>query len=131
MRPSSAPARDYAPTFVEYDDPVHGTTLLPEIVKVIVRTEHFQRLRYVKQLGACNFVFRDAGHTRYEHSLGLVSHKPHNRGTTNNFQLSFRRRSVACLCVRFMDTLDENSSTTCDTTTDAGFFKLCVIVSVK
>ncbi len=39
------------------------------------RSTQFQRLRNIKQLGTTSYVWPAATHTRFEHSLGEVSHK--------------------------------------------------------
>ena len=54
-------------------DPIHGFIELTPLMKQIIDTEEFQRLRDLKQLGATTFVFPSANHTRFEHSIG-VSH---------------------------------------------------------
>ena len=54
-------------------DPIHGFIEITPLMKVIIDTEEFQRLRDLKQLGATSFVFPSANHTRFEHSIG-VSH---------------------------------------------------------
>ena len=54
-------------------DPIHGTVTITHIMKMIIDTPEFQRLRDLKQLGASYFVFPSATHTRFEHSIG-VSH---------------------------------------------------------
>jgi hypothetical protein len=39
----------------------------------IIDTPEYQRLHKLKQLGTCDFVFRSATHTRFEHSLGVAN----------------------------------------------------------
>lgn len=36
----------------------------------IIDHPYFQRMRHIKQLGTCNFIFPNAIHTRFQHSLG-------------------------------------------------------------
>lgn len=54
-------------------DPIHDAISITPLMKQIIDTPEFQRLRELKQLGATYFVFPSATHTRFEHSLG-VSH---------------------------------------------------------
>eukprot|EP00483_Globobulimina_turgida_P012206 UN12228 len=53
-------------------DEAHDYIEIPENIRVILDTPEFQRLRYLKQLGATYFVFPGATHNRFEHSLGVM-----------------------------------------------------------
>lgn len=55
-------------TFV--NDAIHGNIALTKTAVAIIDTEHFQRLRNIKQLGPCHWVFPGATHTRFEHCIG-------------------------------------------------------------
>jgi HD superfamily phosphohydrolase len=50
--------------------PVHGTISITYMAKCFIDNRFFQRLYELKQLGACDFVYPGAKHTRGEHSLG-------------------------------------------------------------
>tara|TARA_B100001094_G_scaffold190554_1_gene184503 strand:- start:4636 stop:5820 length:1185 start_codon:yes stop_codon:yes gene_type:complete len=52
-------------------DIIHGNINIDPLAKKIIDTNEFQRLRNIKQLGCCNFVFPSAVHTRFEHSIGV------------------------------------------------------------
>jgi len=52
-------------------DPIHGEITIDDISKRIIDTEEFQRLRNIKQLGLCYYVFPGASHNRFEHSIGV------------------------------------------------------------
>ncbi|XP_070193843.1 deoxynucleoside triphosphate triphosphohydrolase SAMHD1-like [Littorina saxatilis] len=54
-----------------FNDPIHGHMEFPGLCVKIIDTPQFQRLRYLKQLGAGYFVYPDASHNRFEHSLGV------------------------------------------------------------
>eukprot|EP00794_Sanderia_malayensis_P018822 gene18822-20718_t len=54
-----------------FNDPVHGHIELHPLCTKIVDTPQFQRLRDIKQLGACYLVFPGASHNRFEHSIGV------------------------------------------------------------
>jgi len=56
-------------------DPVHGTIEISRKLSKVIDTPQFQRLRNIKQLGGCHFVYPGACHTRFEHSIGYVSLK--------------------------------------------------------
>jgi HD superfamily phosphohydrolase len=57
----------------EIMDPIHGRLSFPDIVRDIVDTELFQRLRRIKQLGLVSLVFPGAVHDRFLHSLGTAA----------------------------------------------------------
>ena len=52
-------------------DIIHGNIEICPLAEKIINTEEFQRLRNIKQLGCCNYVFPSATHTRFEHSIGV------------------------------------------------------------
>ena len=54
-------------------DPIHKYMEFEPILLKIIDTPEFQRLKNIKQLGVCYYVFSGASHNRFEHSLG-VSH---------------------------------------------------------
>jgi HD superfamily phosphohydrolase len=56
---------------MEMYDIIHGNISIDPLAKRIIDTEEFQRLRSIKQLGCCNYVFPSATHTRFEHSIGV------------------------------------------------------------
>jgi HD superfamily phosphohydrolase len=49
---------------------IHGHVRVSNLALKIIDTPEFQRLRNIKQLGLCSFVF-SANHTRFEHSIGV------------------------------------------------------------
>lgn len=56
---------------MEIYDPIHGLIEIDETAKKIIDTVEFQRLRNIKQLGCCYYVFPGSSHNRFEHSLGV------------------------------------------------------------
>ncbi len=62
--------KDYLKDYKIINDIIHGSITLSKMAMLIIDTPEFQRLRYIKQLSTCNFVFPNAVHTRFEHSIG-------------------------------------------------------------
>ncbi|XP_034000671.1 deoxynucleoside triphosphate triphosphohydrolase SAMHD1-like [Trematomus bernacchii] len=54
-----------------FNDPIHGHMELHPLLVKIIDTPQFQRLRYLKQLGAGYLVYPGASHNRFEHSIGV------------------------------------------------------------
>lgn len=52
------------------NDPVHGLMQLPSVVKLVVDSRLFQRMRHIQQLAMCSYVYSGATHKRFGHSLG-------------------------------------------------------------
>lgn len=55
-----------------FNDPIHGNIQMSGLCLRIIDTKQFQRLRELKQLGLCDFVFPGATHTRFSHSIGVA-----------------------------------------------------------
>jgi HD superfamily phosphohydrolase len=54
-------------------DSVHGFIPFDEFEKELIDSLPFQRLHYIHQLGIAYLVYPGATHTRFEHSLGVMS----------------------------------------------------------
>lgn len=53
-------------------DPIHGDIFLSRSDVALIDTPQIQRLRHVAQLGAIQWVFPGASHSRFEHTLGVL-----------------------------------------------------------
>ncbi|RIA96134.1 hypothetical protein C1645_815822 [Glomus cerebriforme] len=53
-------------------DPIHGLMEFEDWIVKFIDTEHFQRLRNIKQLGNTYYVYPGASHNRFEHCLGVA-----------------------------------------------------------
>jgi HD superfamily phosphohydrolase len=60
----------YLKSYKIINDNIHGNIILSKLATIIIDSPEFQRLRYIKQLSTCYFVYPNAVHTRFEHSLG-------------------------------------------------------------
>lgn len=71
--------RQPAPT--EGGWPKRGSWLLRKLID----TREFQRLRFIRQNGLANFVFHGAEHSRFSHSMGVayLAHEMHDRIVRN------------------------------------------------
>lgn len=61
---------EYLKDYKIINDTIHNSISLSKLATLIIDTPEFQRLRYIKQLSTCYFVFPNAVHTRFEHSIG-------------------------------------------------------------
>lgn len=58
--------------YKDIKDPVHGYISIEEqYVDNIIDTKYFQRLRNIRQLDTTRYVYPSAGHSRFEHTLGV------------------------------------------------------------
>jgi HD superfamily phosphohydrolase len=55
-----------------FNDPIHGNIAISGLCLQIIDTRQFQRLRDLKQLGTCDYVYYGATHTRFSHSIGVA-----------------------------------------------------------
>lgn len=55
-----------------FRDPIHGMIDISNTEEKIIKSEPFQRLRYIRQLGTTYLVYHGAEHTRFGHSIGVM-----------------------------------------------------------
>lgn len=56
---------------VFFNDIIHTSIGVSILAKAIIDTSEYQRLRELHQLGVSHYVFPNANHTRFEHSIGV------------------------------------------------------------
>eukprot|EP00930_Biecheleria_cincta_P099193 TRINITY_DN90835_c0_g1_i1.p1 TRINITY_DN90835_c0_g1~~TRINITY_DN90835_c0_g1_i1.p1 ORF type:complete len:614 (+),score=99.01 TRINITY_DN90835_c0_g1_i1:28-1869(+) len=54
------------------NDPIHGMIRLPKLLKKFIDHRYFQRLRHIRQLSMCCYVYPGASHDRFFHSIGCA-----------------------------------------------------------
>jgi deoxynucleoside triphosphate triphosphohydrolase SAMHD1 len=54
------------------NDECHHTIKICPVMKAIIDTPHFQRLRGLKQLGTAEYLYMNADHNRFQHSVGVA-----------------------------------------------------------
>lgn len=59
--------------YITINDPISGFIFIPKKFKSIIDSFEVQRLRRIKQLSGVEYVFPGANHTRFEHSIGVMS----------------------------------------------------------
>jgi len=86
-------------------DPIHGNIEIKDKCLKIIDTPEFQRLRNIKQLGACEYVFPGATHNRFSHSIGtfylaqkLINHIKNNHQELNLNTDDIESIEIAALC---------------------------------
>ena len=63
---------DRLPKATIINDSIHGHINFGPHAMAIIDTPQFQRLRNIKQLGSCHWVYPTATNTRFQHSLGVA-----------------------------------------------------------
>ena len=86
-------------------DPIHGNIEITSKCLKIIDTPEFQRLKFIKQLGACEYVFPGATHNRFSHSIGvyflarkLIHHIKNNQPELNITDDDIESIEIAGLC---------------------------------
>ncbi|XP_062592900.1 deoxynucleoside triphosphate triphosphohydrolase SAMHD1-like, partial [Saccostrea cucullata] len=81
------------------NDSIWGPIELSDTSWKIINTPEFQRLRFIKQLGGCYFVYPGACHNRFEHSIG-TAHLARTLGIElqkNQPELDITEKDIECL----------------------------------
>ncbi len=60
------------PNYKYFNDNLYGYICVSNVLVRIIDTVEFQRLRKIKQLATCHYVFHNATHSRHEHSIGVM-----------------------------------------------------------
>ncbi len=68
------PKRKQGDKIIQVMDPIHNFIDISEypVIKAIIETPHFQRLRRLHQLGMTSSVYPNATHSRFAHSIGVM-----------------------------------------------------------
>ena len=80
-------------------DKVNGSFSVDSFTKKIIQLPEFQRLRDIKQLGCCHYVFEKAKHNRFEHSVGVwyLANKTILKIRENHPELMITDSEVKCV----------------------------------
>ncbi|XP_061082910.1 deoxynucleoside triphosphate triphosphohydrolase SAMHD1-like [Conger conger] len=84
---------------IVFNDPIHGHIELHPLLVSIIDTPQFQRLRHLKQLGATDFVYPGACHTRFEHSIGVcyLAEELMNALKLRQTELNITKNDILCV----------------------------------
>ncbi len=80
-------------------DPIHGSIKICGTAKQIIDTIEFQRLRNIKQLGCCYYLFPGASHNRFEHSIGVYHLSLQYMDLLNKEEINFTERQKKCISI--------------------------------
>jgi len=80
-------------------DPIHSSMEFPPLLLAVMDTPQYQRLKSLKQLGATQFVYPGATHSRFEHSLGVAHLGMYFVKTLRNKQQDLGIEEIDVLCV--------------------------------
>jgi HD superfamily phosphohydrolase len=83
-------------------DPLYGMITIPPLCALFLDTENFERLRNIRQLGLCFYVFPSATHTRFEHCLGTC-HLASLVCDQLKAHMSPREQELVCLAAMWHD----------------------------
>lgn len=80
-------------------DSVYGQIHIDQYIVIAINTPHFQRLRHLKQLGTCSYVFPSATHSRFEHSIGVyyLTHMMLQHLISRQSTISLHAQQIVCL----------------------------------
>lgn len=84
---------------MEIFDPIHGSIEVCEDAKNIIDTVEFQRLRNIKQLGYCYYVFPGASHNRFEHSVGVYHLSKKYMSILNKDHIWFNKNDIKLISI--------------------------------
>ncbi|MBD3352769.1 MAG: HD domain-containing protein [Candidatus Lokiarchaeota archaeon] len=59
--------------YININDPISGFIFIPKDLVTLIDSNEIQRLRRIKQLSGAEYVYPGANHTRFEHSIGVMS----------------------------------------------------------
>jgi len=83
-------------------DPLYGMITIPKLCARFLDTAEFERLRNIRQLGLCYYVFPSATHTRFEHCLGTCHLASLVCNELHHF-ISQREKDLVCLAAMWHD----------------------------
>ena len=92
---------------VQTNDEVHQSIELCPVMKALVDTEVFQRLRNIKQLGTSEYLYDCANGNRFQHSLGVAKLAERMAKTIQEEQPNLGTTHKDVLCVKLAGLLHD------------------------
>ena len=92
---------------VQTNDEVHQSIELCPVMKALVDTEVFQRLRSIKQLGTSEYLYDCANGNRFQHSLGVAKLAERMAKTIQEEQPNLGTTHKDVLCVKLAGLLHD------------------------